>query len=112
MIRSFIGDDHRAWGLYINDFRFAYNTEFHTNIHATPAFLNMGREPRPRKSFRRLGEGENELSPATVGYQATIMSKLSHLRDTISQYQDQVFVSQAKYYDRRHRGQVFKPVLM
>ena len=65
MIRSFIGDDHRDWDAYIHDFRFAYNTAFHTTINATPAFLNMGREPRARKSFRRLGEGGNELSLRT-----------------------------------------------
>ena len=41
----------------------------------------MGREPRPRKSSRRL---RKELPPADVGYW------------------------QAKYYDRRHRDQVFK----
>ena len=68
----------------------------------------MGREPRPRKSFRCLGEGENELPPVDIGYWATRMSKLSHLRDRISQYQDQAFVRQAKYYVRRHWDQVFK----
>ena len=55
MIRSFIGD---------------------TTIHATPVFLNMGREPPPRKSIRCLGEGQNELPPADAGYWATRMSKL------------------------------------
>ena len=68
----------------------------------------MGREPRPRKSFRRLGEGENELPHADVSYWATRMSKLSHLRDTISKHQDQAFVRQAKHYDRRHQDQVYK----
>ena len=89
MIRSFIGDDHRDWDAYIHDFRFAYNTAFHMNINATLAFLNMGREPRARKSFLRLGEGGNELPPADVSYWAARMSKLSHLRDKISQCQDQ-----------------------
>ena len=38
MIRSFIGDDHRDWDVYINGFRLSNNTAFHTTIHATPAF--------------------------------------------------------------------------
>ena len=79
IIRSFIRDNHPDWDVYIHDFRFAYNTGFHTTINATPAFLNMGREPRPRKSFRRLGERGNELPPVDAGYWAARMSKLSQL---------------------------------
>ncbi|XP_051153756.1 uncharacterized protein LOC127277011 [Leptopilina boulardi] len=108
MIRSFIGDNHRNWDIFIGDFRFAYNTALHSTNRVTPAFLNMGREPVPLKSFRRLVEGGVELPPPDVNEWTTRMSRLKDLRENITQNQDKAFLRQAKYYNRRYRDQRFE----
>ena len=68
----------------------------------------MGREPHPRKTFRRLREGEAELPPEDLSVWRTRISRIEHLREMMTQFQDQAFMKQAKYYDRRHRDEQFK----
>ena len=36
------------------------------------------------------------------------MSRIEHLREMMTQFQDQAFMKQAKYYDRRHPDEQFK----
>ena len=66
----------------------------------------MGRELHPRRTFRCLREGEAELPPESAW--TTRMSRIKHLRERMTQYQDQAFVKQEEYYDRRHRDEQFK----
>ena len=108
MIQSFIEQDHRNWDAHLNEFRFTYNTSLHGTNRVTPAFLNMGREPLPRNSFRSLKEGEVELPAVNLSIWTTRMNRMNHLRDMITIYQDQAFIKKAKYYDQRRRNEQFK----
>ena len=108
MIRSFIGQDHRDWDVHINDFRFAYNSSLHSTNKTTPAYLNLGKELLPRKTFRGLVEGEVDLPDPNLSVWTDRMSRMRHLWELITTYQDQAFTKQAKYYDRRHRVLQFK----
>jgi len=47
MMISFIEQDHREWDKYLSEFRFAYNTTFHSSLGTSPAFLNLERELEP-----------------------------------------------------------------
>ena len=51
MIISFIEQDHRTWDRYLPEFRFAYNTSYHSSLRISPAFLNFGRDPCPFNSL-------------------------------------------------------------
>ena len=65
MLVSFVEQDHRDWDLFLKDFMFAYNTSVHSTMGGTPAFLNMGRNPRPVTQLNvALGiqNGENRPS--------------------------------------------------
>lgn len=35
MITAFLKDDHREWDLHLTEFRFAYNTAYHTHRYAS-----------------------------------------------------------------------------
>jgi len=59
MITTFLENDHREWDLHLDEFRFAYNTAFHTSL-GTPAFLNLEREPRPIQAVRDRVEANVE----------------------------------------------------
>ena len=59
MIVSFISSDHRSWDKHLPDFRFAYNTADHSSLKTSPAFLNLGRDPKPINSLRKTKENIN-----------------------------------------------------
>lgn len=61
MIQTFIEDNEREWDAHIHEFRFAYNTATHSSLKVSPAFLNLGREPRPRMQLRSELEGPAEI---------------------------------------------------
>ena len=84
MIKSFIESDYRDWVVHLNEFRFAYNTALHSTNRVTPAFINMGRESHPRRTFRHLREGEAELPPEDLSACTTRMSRINHLRDMMT----------------------------
>jgi len=67
MIVSFIGEDHREWDVHLADFRFAYNTAFHSSPGTSSAFLNLSRELLPPNLLRDRGwdtVGVTEGDPA------------------------------------------------
>ena len=99
-IVSFVEQDDPDWDLYLKDFMFAYNTSVHSTAGYTPAFSNMGREPKARNSIKRRAEGRAKIPPPDVEGWESRMGSIAHLRDWITQKQDQVFLKQAKYYNR------------
>lgn len=66
MIRAYLDQDHKKWDLYLDDFRFAYNTAKHSVTNMTPAFLNLGRELEPRTSLLQQFEQGAEVVPSTT----------------------------------------------
>lgn len=51
MMIAYLDQDHRDWDVHLTEFRFAYNTVYHTSIKLSPAFLNLGRVPNPVDSL-------------------------------------------------------------
>ena len=47
MIVSYINNDQRTWDEHLSNFRFAFNTAYHSSLKTSPAFLNFGRDPIP-----------------------------------------------------------------
>ncbi|XP_057329777.1 protein NYNRIN-like [Microplitis mediator] len=105
MIRAFIGADHREWDLPLHEFRFAYNTAFHSSVGATPAFANFGREPEAAISLRREVEGVIEIIPRPHQEWVDRMARLNKWRESIVHALETAFQRQAHYYNlrRRHR---------
>jgi len=63
MIIALIEKDHREWDRHISEFRFTYNTAFHSSLGTSPAFLNLGWELKP---VQLLGE-KQEATEIEVG---------------------------------------------
>uniref|UniRef100_A0ABD2WA60 RNA-directed DNA polymerase n=1 Tax=Trichogramma kaykai TaxID=54128 RepID=A0ABD2WA60_9HYME len=53
MIASYVGADHQNWDKHLHEFRHAVNTAVQSTLKVSPAFLNMGRQPRLVKSLRK-----------------------------------------------------------
>ena len=67
MIVSFIGINHRSWHEHLSDFKFAYNTAFHSSLKISPAFLNLGRDPKPINSIRKSKENiDSNIDSKTI----------------------------------------------
>ena len=56
MITSYLENNHRDWDLYVLELTYAYNTAVQESTGLSPAFLNLGRQPAPPISLRRLEE--------------------------------------------------------
>ncbi|XP_071573155.1 uncharacterized protein [Temnothorax nylanderi] len=106
MITAFLGRDHREWDQHIHEFRFAYNSAYHTSLQATPAFLNFGREPQPVNVFRgRNGAAEVELAdPEKWGER---MARIRLLREWIVENLEAARQKQTRYYNLRKRDRQF-----
>ena len=59
MIISFIKEAQRKWEVHLNDFRFAFNTAYHSSLKTSPSFLNFGRDPLPQSTLHE------KLEPVT-----------------------------------------------
>ncbi|KAM0725812.1 Retrovirus-related Pol polyprotein from transposon 412 [Formica fusca] len=107
MITAFIEQDHRDWDLHLSEFRFAYNTAYHTSMQATPAFLNFGREP-PSVSSRREGpEPEIEIEETATAKWKERMERIQALRDWVIENLETAHQRQSRYYNLRRRDRRF-----
>ncbi|CAD6216032.1 GSCOCG00011241001-RA-CDS [Cotesia congregata] len=108
MMIAFLNEDHREWDQHISQFRFAHNTAFHSSIQATPAFLNMGREPATTAQLRQDLLGDPDLVHRPVREWQARMRQLDNLRNSIVHALDTAFQRQAQYYNQRHRNREFQ----
>ncbi|XP_023288668.1 uncharacterized protein LOC111674036 [Orussus abietinus] len=109
MIISYIGEDHRNWDAHLHSFRFAYNTCHHSSIDATPAFANLGRDPRAI----RPGENESDTKDVTVIPRPSPewLKRMEHLKvwqGRIVHSLDAAFQRQSHYYNLRHRDHRYR----
>ena len=84
MIVEFINEDQRDWDIHISEFRFACNTAVHSSTRFSPAFLNMGREPRPVASMRRHLEASVEIERQPPDNWAIRMRRLTLMHDWVT----------------------------
>lgn len=108
MIISYIEHDHREWDLNIPAFRFAYNTAVHSSLEVSPAFLNLGRQPRSPKYLRKILEGAADIPVPNTAKWRVRMEKLTQLYDLVSDNITKAFERQARYYNKHHRDVKYK----
>ena len=58
LISIYVKNDHRDWDLHIHEFHHAVNTAIQSSTEDSPAFLNLGRHPRPVKILRHKVEAK------------------------------------------------------
>ncbi|XP_025268292.1 uncharacterized protein K02A2.6-like [Camponotus floridanus] len=107
MITAFLESDHREWDLHLAEFRFAYNTAYHTSLHATPAFLNFGREPQPINTVRGGHEQAVEVAETNPASWKERMERIKALREWIIENLEAAHEKQSRYYNLRRRDQRF-----
>ena len=67
MIVAYLGQDHREWDLHVREFRFAFNTSYHSSTKYSPAFPNFGREPLAANTTKQLLEKGMRIELSTMG---------------------------------------------
>jgi len=107
MMISFIEQDHREWDKYLSEFRFAYNTAFHSSLGTSPAFLNLGRELEPTQSLSRRSQETTEVESGDVANWSERMSKLRFLREWVIENLDKAYQKQSSRYNLRRRTRAF-----
>ena len=103
MIVSFIGKDHGTWDQYLSEFRFAYNSAFHTSLKSSPAFLNLGRDPQPINSLKKRINAESTIETQPPESWKARMEKIQSMCDWVIKNLDDAFAKQSKYYNLRRR---------
>jgi len=107
MIISFIEKDHREWDRYLSEFRFAYNTAFHSSLGTSPAFLNLGRELKPVQLLSRNQEATEVETGDTAEWSERI-KKLQSLREWVIENLDKAYQRQSSRYNLRRRNRTFR----
>lgn len=103
MIVFYIDQDHRTWDNQLGEFQFAFHTAYHTTLKTSPAFLNLGRDPKPINSWRKRKEGDLEIDPEGPELWKERMEKLQVLKDWVVKNLDLAFQKQTRYYNLRRR---------
>ena len=91
MIISYVGNNHRPWDEHLAEFRFAYNTAYHSSLKTSPAFLNYGRDPEPVSSPRRGGDPELKIDPRAPESWSERMKKIQVMMDWVIKNLDAAF---------------------
>lgn len=108
MMIAYLDQDHREWDVHLNEFRFAYNTAYHTSIKLSPAFLNLGRIPSPVDSLWRSREGEVVIEQGDAESWSERMLRLQNLRGWVAENLRSAHDRQSRYYNRSKQVTVFK----
>jgi transposase InsO family protein len=108
MMIAFIEKDHTEWDTHLADFRFAYNTAFHSSLGTSPAFLNLGRELIPPNSLRHRGQDVTEIETRDTAEWSNRMKELRTIREWVTENLDNANQKQAHQYNLRRRSQKFK----
>jgi len=107
MIIAFIEKDHREWDRHISEFRFAYNTAFHSSLGTSPAFLNLGRELKPAQLLSKNQEATEIEVGDTAGWSER-MKRLPFLREWVTENLDKAYQRQSSQYNLRRRNRTFR----
>ena len=90
MMISFIKDTQRKWDGHLNDFRFAFNTAYHSSLKTSLSFLNFGRDPVPQGTlYEKLEPTTSEPPrPGNVDTWSERVKRLEALRDLMKRQLD------------------------
>lgn len=101
MIVAFVEKDHREWDLHLADFRFAYNTAYHTSLGTSPAILNLGRELVPPNLLRHCDEDVTDLTVRDPAEWSQRMRDLQAIREWVTENLDKANQEQTRRYNLR-----------
>ncbi|EFN63805.1 Retrovirus-related Pol polyprotein from transposon 412, partial [Camponotus floridanus] len=107
MITAFLENDHREWDVHLAEFRFTYNTAYHTSLQVTPAFFNFGREPPPVNTVRGRHEPAVEVAGTNPANWKERMERIQALRNWVVENLEAAHSKQAHYYNLRKRDHRF-----
>ncbi|XP_025269887.1 uncharacterized protein LOC105256474 [Camponotus floridanus] len=107
MITAFLENDHREWDIHLAEFRFAYNTTYHTSLQATPAFLNFGREPPPVNTVRGRQQPAVEVAETNPANWKERIERIQALRNWVVENLEAAHSKQTHYYNLRRRDHRF-----
>ena len=66
MTSIFTGSDHKNWDIHLNEFQYAMNTVANETTKFSPAFLNLGRNPRPIVTCKQALENPPPVESLTI----------------------------------------------
>lgn len=103
MLISFIDKHHRDCDKYLGEFRFKYNTSQHDSLKTSPAFLNLGRRPKPINKLRNRTKYPPNVEPQDPTLWKVRMRKLQVIKHWVNENLDKSFQKQSRYYNQHHR---------
>jgi len=89
------------------EFRFAYNTAFHSSLGTSPAFLNLGQELKPVQLLSRNQEA-TEVEARDIAEWSERMKKLRFLCESVTESLDKAYQRQSSRYNLRKRDRIFQ----
>ncbi|XP_011859954.1 PREDICTED: uncharacterized protein LOC105557348 [Vollenhovia emeryi] len=114
VITAFLERDHREWDLHLAEFRFAYNSAYHTSLRTTPAFLNFGREPDPVRLTDPAEAAATAVELSNPQQWGQRMERMHTLRAWVVENLEAAREVQARHYDKGRRDRQYEvgaPVL-
>ncbi|CAB0028286.1 unnamed protein product [Trichogramma brassicae] len=100
MIACYVGDKHDEWDKYLPQFHYAINTIVQSTLKVSPAFLNMGRQPRQAKSLHREVEKWCRAELLQPSVWAERIAQLYELQEIVMQCVEAAYERQTKYYNK------------
>ena len=109
MIRAYLVNDHRNWDDNLVDHVLAFNTVKHESTSLSPALLVLGYQPENSPSIREVEKKDSDkiVEEFQKSWYEERQQQLNIQRPA-KDNQNEAFLRQKKYYDKRRRYQKFK----
>ncbi|CAB0042488.1 unnamed protein product [Trichogramma brassicae] len=108
-IIAYIEEKHNTWDVHLPELTFAYNTATQESTKMSPAFLNMGRHPRPGNTVRQQEDeaAVEDDEEEQINSWRDRMNRMKEIHELAAKNSRNAQERQAKYYDARHRDVVY-----
>ncbi|KAL7295102.1 hypothetical protein TKK_0011570 [Trichogramma kaykai] len=108
-IIAYTEERHNTWDVHLPELTFAYNTATQESTKMSPAFLNMGRHPRPGNTVRQQEDeaAAEDDEAEQINHWRNRMNRMKEIHELAARNSRNAQERQAKYYDARHRDVVY-----
>ncbi|KAL7291695.1 hypothetical protein TKK_0014485 [Trichogramma kaykai] len=108
-IIAYIEEKHNTWDVHLPELTFAYNTATQESTKMSPAFLNMGRHPRPGNTVRQQEDeaAAEDDEAEQINRWRDRMNQMKEIHELAAKNSREAQERQAKYYDARHRDVIY-----